>query len=146
MRETVPRMPRGSQSPTTETPSALAGSPDTACCGGRLFACGDFGAEHAVIIGVTGQRRENLLAVDDPAAFDRLCLGAERDAAGCRRAAFRKWLRVDRAVADDALVMHGATAFVFGAGPASMSRSSASGPDQKVEQTCMFQVSAVAPQ
>ena len=81
-----------------------------------LFAFGDFGAEHAVIIGVARKRGKNLLAVDDPAALDRLCLGAERDAAGRRRAAFRERLRIDRAVLDDAPVMHRAARLVFGAG------------------------------
>ena len=62
------------------------------------------------------KRRENLLAVDDPAALDRFRLRAERDAAGRGRAAFRERLRIDRAVIDDALVMHGAPALVLGAG------------------------------
>ena len=81
-----------------------------------FFAFRDLGAEHAVIIGMARQRGKDLLAVDDPAAFDRFCLGAERDAAGRRRAAFRERLRIDRAVVDDALVVHGAAALVLGAG------------------------------
>ena len=62
------------------------------------------------------KRSENLLAVDDPAALDRLRLGTERDAAGRGRAAFRERLRIDRAVIDDALVVHGAPALVLVAG------------------------------
>ena len=62
------------------------------------------------------ERGKDLLAVDDPAALDRLCLGAERDAAGRGRAAFRERLRIDRAVVDDALVVDGAPALVLGAG------------------------------
>ena len=83
---------------------------------GGLFALGDLGAEHAVVVGMAGQRGEDLLAVDDPAAVDRLRLGAERDAAGRGRAAFGERLRIDRAVVDDALVVHGAAALVLVAG------------------------------
>ena len=36
------------------------------------------GAEHAVIVGVAGQRGEDLLAVDDPAALDRAGLACRR--------------------------------------------------------------------
>jgi hypothetical protein len=83
---------------------------------GGLFAFDDFGAEHAIVIGVARERGKNLLAVDEPAAFDRLRLGAERDATGCRRAAFREWLRVNRAILDNAFVMYAAPAFMFGPG------------------------------
>ena len=83
---------------------------------GGFLAFRDLGAEHAVIIGVARKRCEDLLAVDDPAALDRLRFGTERDAAGRGRAAFRKRLRIDRAVLDDALVVHGAPALVLGAG------------------------------
>ena len=83
---------------------------------GGFFAFHDLGAEHAVIIGVARKRSKDLLAVDDPAALDRLCLGAEGDAAGRGRAAFRERLRIDRAVVDDALVVHRAAALVLGAG------------------------------
>ena len=62
------------------------------------------------------ERGKDLLAVDEPAALDRFCLGAERDAARRGRAAFRERLRIDRAVVDDALVMHGAPPLVLVAG------------------------------
>jgi hypothetical protein len=65
---------------------------------------------------VARKRREDLLAVDDPAALDGPGLGAERDATGRRRATFRERLRINRAVLDDAPVMHGAPALVFRAG------------------------------
>src|ERR1700759_977404 len=61
------------------------------------------------------ERGKNLLAVDDPAALDGLRFRAERGAAGCSRAAFRKRLRVDRAILDNALVMDRAAALVLGA-------------------------------
>ena len=83
---------------------------------GGLFTFGDLGAEHAVIVGMARQRGKDLLAVDEPAALDRLGLGAERDAAGGGRAAFRERLRINRAVLDDALVVHGAPLLVLGAG------------------------------
>ena len=81
------------------------------------------------------------------AAVDRLGLGAESDAAGRRGAAFGEGLRVDGAVADDALVVQAAALVVLGALLRGvMSRSSASAPVHSVEHTCMFQDSAVAPQ
>ena len=74
------------------------------------------GREHAVIVGVAGQRGEDLLAVDDPAALDRAGLRLEGGAAGRRGAAFREGLRIDRAVGDDAAVVQRAPALVRGAG------------------------------
>jgi len=81
-----------------------------------LLTFGNFGTEYAVIVGMAGKRSENLLASDEPAALDRFCLGAERNAARRGCAAFREWLRIDRAVLDNALVVDGAPALVFGAG------------------------------
>ena len=105
------------------------------------------GAENAVVVGGARERGEDLLAVDQEAAVDRLRLGAERDRAGGRRAAFRERLRVDRALLDDAPVVHRRGARCARRGPpALISRSSASAPVHSVEQTCMFQDSAVAPQ
>ena len=98
-------------------PSRLGGQREIErVAAGGLFAFGDLGAEHAVIVGMAGERGKDLLAVDDPAALDRLRLGAERDAAGRGRAAFRERLRIDRAVVDDALVVHGAPLLVLGRG------------------------------
>ena len=111
-----------------------------------FLAFRDLSAEHAVIIGVARQRRKDFLAVDEPAALDRPGLGAERDAAGRSRATFRERLRIDSAVVDDALVTYRAAAFVFGAGCRVHVEIVGRGPDHSVEQTCMFQVSAVAPQ
>ena len=70
------------------------------------------GAKHAVVVGGAGQRGEDLLAVDEEAAVDRLRLGAERDGAGRGRAAFGERLRIDRAALEDALVVHAAAARV----------------------------------
>ena len=81
-----------------------------------LFALRDLGAEHAVVVGVAGKRGKDLLAVHEPAALDRLCFGAEGDAAGRGRAAFGERLRIDRAVIDDALVVDRAPPLVLGAG------------------------------
>jgi hypothetical protein len=64
---------------------------------------------------VTRERRKDFLAVDDPAAFDRFCFGAECNATGGCRTAFRERLRINRAIANDTLVVNGAPAFVFGA-------------------------------
>src|SRR5258708_2879787 len=65
---------------------------------------------------MAGKRSENLLASDKPAALDRFCLRAERNAAcrGC--AAFREWLRIDSAIVDNALVVDGARPLVWGGG------------------------------
>ena len=117
VRDTVPRMPSGSQSPTTDMPCGLGRQREIERVAARgLLALGDLGAEHAVIVGMARQRGKDLLAVDDPAALDRFGLGAERDAAGRGRAAFRERLRIDRAVVDDAPVMHGAPLLVLVAG------------------------------
>ena len=71
-------------------------------------ALGALGAQHAVVVGRARQRGEDLLAADEEAAVDGLGLGAEGRRAGCRRAAFGEGLRVDGAVADDALVVQAA--------------------------------------
>src|SRR6202022_4605522 len=73
-----------------------------------LFAFRDLGAKHAIIVGVSGQRGEDLLAVDDPAAFHGSRLSAERHTTGRGRAAFGERLRVDGALLDNALVGAGA--------------------------------------
>ena len=73
------------------------------------------GAEHPIVVGGTRERGEDLLAADEEAAVDRLRLGAEGDAAGGRGTAFGEGLRVDGAVADDALVVQAAALVVLGA-------------------------------
>lgn len=60
-----------------------------------------------------GERSEYLLAIDDPAALDRLCLGAKGNAAGGGRSALGEWLRVDGAFVDDPLVVDRAPAFML---------------------------------
>ena len=80
------------------------------------------------------------------AALDGPRLGAERDRAGRGGAALGERLRVDRAIADDAAVVQAAARVVLGALLRVIVRSSASAPVHSVEQTCMFQDSAVAPQ
>jgi hypothetical protein len=104
------------------------------------------GREHAVIVGVARKRGEDLLAVDDPAALDRAGLRLEGGAAGRRGAAFRERLRIDRAVGDDAAVVQRAPALVRGAGRRVHVEVVGERARPQVEQTCMFQVSAVAPQ
>ena len=65
---------------------------------------------------MAGKRSKDLLAVDEPAALDRLGFGAEGNAARGGSTPFRERLRLNSAVRDDAFVMHRAAAFVFGAG------------------------------
>ena len=75
-----------------------------------------------------------------------LAVGAEGDRAGRGGAAFGKRLGVDGAVADDALEVQLRRASCSARCAAVMARPSASTPVHSVEQTCMLQVSAVAPQ
>ena len=79
------------------------------------IALGALGAQDAVVVGRARQRGEDLLAADEEAAVHRLGLGAERRRTGRRRAALGEGLRVDGAVADDALVVQAAAAVVLGA-------------------------------
>ncbi len=72
-----------------------------------------FGAQHAVVVRGAGQGGEDLLAVEQPAALDLGCGRAERRLAGRGRAAFGKRLRVDLALLDDALEVHGAIGFML---------------------------------
>src|SRR5690348_14528543 len=61
------------------------------------------------------QRCKYLLAVDDPAALDGFGLGAKGRSPGRGGPTLRKWLRIDRSVRDDALVVNCASALVLGA-------------------------------
>ena len=81
----------------------------------RVLALGALGAQDAVVVGRARERGEDLLAVDQKAAVDRLRLGAERCRARRRRAAFGEGLRIDRAVLDDAAVVRAARRVVRGA-------------------------------
>ena len=72
-------------------------------------------AKHAVVVRRAGQRGEDLLAVDAPAAADARRSGAERRPSGGGGAAFGKRLRVDRPVPDHSLIVDRAVPVVLGA-------------------------------
>jgi hypothetical protein len=113
VRLTVPRMPSGSQSPTTLTPGPRRHRQvqRVALRGAGLVER----AQHAVVVGRAGQRGEDLLAADDVAAVDLARQRAPGRLAGGRRAAFAEGLRIDLAAFDDVGVVHAAVGLVVGA-------------------------------